>query len=551
MSRRFVLTLHSHLPWVLHHGRWPHGSDWICEAAIDTYLPLLAALQRLEAEAIPAPLTLGITPVLAAQLSDPAFRHELDLYFEQRLRAIEETTADLGDGPDDSAIRALLPFWRDRLRHLRRLWHEAGGDLPGAFRRLADAGRIELISSAATHGFLPLLGRDESIRLQLLVGRHEHIRHFGNPPRGCWAPECAYRPRGPWAPLPDAPRAGEVRRGIDEHLSHVGYRWFVVDAHLARAGVPADPYDPDAELPTRGGENSPYRVYQVGSSTRSRPVRIVVRDPVTSAQIWNRHGGYPGDGRYLEFHKLRQGGLRFWSVTDTKADLADKRPYDPEQAQHALREHARHFVEELGQFDRTADPEDGAIVAPFDTELFGHWWFEGVDFLEEFFRRLHRRHTPYPATAGDFVRETLHPEHLLLQEGTWGANGDFSMWLNPETAWTWQRLWPLEERFWNVVPQVFRRADALPILAQAGRELLLAQSSDWQFIISTGAAGDYATERFNAHCTALSALLDALESPDGDLTAAAHLAASLERIDGLFPEMIGAIGAAADLVPES
>lgn len=548
MSRHFVLALHSHLPWVLHHGRWPHGSDWLCEAAIDTYLPLLAALKRLQSDGIPAPITLGITPVLAAQLAHRSFRDELDLYFEQRLLAVHDTASSIRGG-DEEHLGSLIPFWRDRLTFLRRLWYELGGDLLAGFRSHAEAGRIELITSAATHGFLPLLGRDESIRLQLLVGRAEHIRHFGMAPEGIWVPECAYRPRDFWAPTPDAPQAGKLRRGIEEHLAAAGFHWFFIDAHLAGAGALSDPYTDQPELPTRTGEHSPYRIYHVGAVSRGKPVRILVRDPVTTAQIWNRHGGYPGDGRYLEFHKLRQGGLRFWSVTDPKADLGDKLPYDPEAAQRAIREHVRHFTGTLSQFSSAAEAADRVITAPFDTELFGHWWFEGIDFLEATFRSLAATPLVTPSEAGPLVHHSPSGGRLTLQEGSWGANGDFSMWLNSETEWTWQRIWALEDRFWDVVPHAMRSAEALPVLAQAGRELLLMQSSDWQFIISTGLAGDYATQRFLEHAQALEELLLALE-PGGNPADARTRTAMLERIDGPFPDIIGAIGAAADVAPE-
>src|SRR4051812_15774686 len=232
----FVFTLHSHLPWVLNHGRWPHGSDWLTEAAIDTYLPLLDVLQGLEADAIPAPVTIGFTPVLANQLASPLFVEELEAFFAQRLTACDEAATSL-PATGDAHLLPLVDFWRQRLTHLRALFRSVDQDLIGAFRRLADRGRIEIIGSAATHGFLPLLARDESIRLQLAVGVAEHRRLFGVAPEGCWLPECAYRPRGPWNPWPGGPQAA-VRRGIEEHLADAGFKYFFVDAHLAAAGRP-------------------------------------------------------------------------------------------------------------------------------------------------------------------------------------------------------------------------------------------------------------------------------------------------------------------------
>lgn len=551
MKLRFILTLHSHLPWVLHHGRWPHGSDWLCEAAIDSYLPLIDMLSKLEAEAIPAPITLGITPVLAAQFAHPSFNAELEAYFAHRFRTLDDAPASLRQ-TSDADLLPLVPFWRQHLERLHATWRQIDGDLIGALRRHAQAGRIELISSAATHGFLPLLGRDESIRLQLLVGRAEHARHFGDLPQGCWVPECAYRPRGKWQPLPDAPHP-RVRRGIEDFLQHAGFRWFFVDSHLAEAGETWDLYGGKKTTRRTGRlRRSPYRAYQVGAPSRGRPIRVLVRDPKATEQVWSRHGGYPGDGRYLEFHKIRYpGGLKLWSVTNTTSELDAKQIYVPGAARDAVSGHARHFRSLLDSIAQTAEKGDRTIVAPFDTELFGHWWFEGVDFLAELYRNLATDSTVHASTAGAFLAEAPPATMIRMGSGSWGANGDFSKWLNPETEWTWRRLWPLEDRFWDLVPSAINRSDALPILEQAARELLLLQSSDWQFIISTGAAGDYATERFNGHAEALEGLLTALEHAGPDLSHARAQAASLERIDGLFPELIGAIAAASDVTNRS
>ncbi len=242
----FVLALHSHLPWVLNHGRWPHGSDWLCEAALDTYLPLIDRLRALEADRIPALLTLGVTPVLANQLVSPVFVGEMEAFFAQRLLACDEAQAALSQSGEGHLV-PLVQFWRERVIGLRRLFHELGGDIVAGLRALEDAGRLETIASAATHGFLPLLARDESIRLQLALGRAEHRRLFGRVPQGIWVPECAYRPRGPWQPWSSAPRA-VTRAGIEEHLGEAGFRYFFVDSHLASARCSSIP----RRMPARG-----------------------------------------------------------------------------------------------------------------------------------------------------------------------------------------------------------------------------------------------------------------------------------------------------------
>jgi 1,4-alpha-glucan branching enzyme len=589
MSLDFVLTLHSHLPWVLNHGRWPHGSDWLTEAAIDTYLPLLESLFALERDHVPAPVTIGITPVLANMLAHPLFRTELEDFFDQRLEACQEAPESLR-GTGDAHLIPLATYWQDRLLRLRRLFHTLDGNLIAAFRGLEQRGRIEILSSAATHGFLPLLARDESIRLQLAVGVREHRRLFGRSPAGCWLPECAYRPRERWAPWPTAPTAS-IRRGIDEHLADAGYRYFFVDAHLvtgARAmnlGPYGEERDGTAERVEKAekAQRTPYRAYRVATAGAGREVAIFARDPRASAQVWSRHGGYPGDGAYLEFHKIRwPGGLKYWRVTGNGVDLGAKEQYDPQVASQHAESHAAHFARLVdrvadensgrGQRPHTAAGNSGVLTAPFDTELFGHWWFEGPHFLESMYRVLPDFGDVRPVTAAHHLDRNLPMPALRLPAGSWGANGDFSMWLNEGTAWTWERLWPLEHAFWDVAPAALAQPAMRTVLAQAARELLLAQSSDWQFIISTGAVPDYAFRRFNGHCEAAELLVGALQDvarqdvtgrdgawqdaagrgkawqgvarAGGGLEGAVRLAEEYRQLDDLFPDPLPAVEAA-------
>ena len=455
--------------------------------------------------------------------------------------------------PATTHLLPLVEFWRSRLIRLRDLFHAVDQDLIAAFRALESAGRIEIISSAATHGYLPLLARDESIRLQLAVGVSEHRRLFGRPPKGCWLPECAYRPRGPWEPWPSAPRTG-VRRGIEEHLADAGFQYFFVDAHLAAAGRPlglsGDPAgDPIVHMAAGPGQpseplRSPYRAYRVAHGS----VAAYVRDPRASMQVWSRFEGYPGDASYLEFHKMRwPGGLKLWRVTGPGVDLGEKQPYDPEAAAGRARDHANHFANLLSGISADqAQNRESVVVAPFDTELFGHWWFEGPEFLGNVFRSLAgKRDVVQPATGSRHLE--AHPPRaaIRLPWGSWGANGDSSMWLSEQTAWTWERLWPLEQSFWDAAPAALASPAARPVLAQAARELLLAQSSDWQFIISTGAAADYAEKRFKQHCEDAEQLIAALgPGREGELESAQRLAEEMYHRDQLFPNILPAVAAA-------
>jgi 1,4-alpha-glucan branching enzyme len=533
----FVLGLHSHLPYVLNHGRWPHGSDWLCEAALDTYLPLLEELQGLQAEGVRAPVTIGFTPVLANQLVSPVFRREMDAFLAQRLAACEAAPASLAT-TGDQALVPLVGFWTTRFRRLEALFRAIDGDLVAAFRSLEASGALEIIGSAATHGYLPLLRRDESIRLQLEVGRAEHRRLFGRDPRGCWLPECAYRPG----------RTSPRRPGIERYLADAGFRYFFTDSHLARAGAALGAYGEvplgterfdverhDASTSTgEAARRSPNRSYRV-TPAGPRSVATLVRDPRASMQIWSRQQGYPGDEAYLEFHKIRwPGGLKFWRVSGGDVDLGGKAAYDPARAAWRAEEHARHFVGLLAQ----EGPAPGVIAAPFDTELFGHWWFEGVSFLGTVYRDLARNPVVRPVSASEHLAASPPTSGIRLAEGSWGANGDHSMWMNDQTAWTWQRLWPLEEAFWRVAPKALATPAAHPVLAQAARQLLLAQASDWQFIISTGAATDYGEQRFTRHCEDAEQLVRALET---DWAVGSALAAALDQRDQVFPDVVASL----------
>ncbi len=552
----FVLALHSHLPYVLNHGRWPHGSDWLCEAALDTYLPLLEMVRALDARGTACPLTIGFTPVLANQLADPRFADELAQFVEQRLRACDEAPAALA-ATGDGALRPLVEFWRARIRRLDDLFQAIDRDLVAAFGDLDRRGVIEIIGGAATHGYLPLLGRDESVRLQLAVGRAEHRRLFGRAPAGIWLPECAYRPRGRWAPLPAAPASG-TRAGIEEHLASAGFRYFFTDAHLARAGTALGMYAEvplgterfdaerhDAPAVSRGAEErSPYHAYRV-SSGRRHPVAALVRDPRSSMQVWSRHHGYPGDEWYLEFHKIRwPGGLKYWRVSGPQVDLGEKRPYEPARALARAAIHADHFAGLLGAIAAARGDGGGQVIAaPFDTELFGHWWFEGIDFLSALYRRLADWPDLRPVTASQHLQGRVSGRALRLAAGSWGANGDDSMWLNEGTQWMWERLWPLEYAFWEAAARCVSSDAAAPVLAQAARELLLAQASDWPFIVSTGAVEDYGRARFRRHADDLERLLRALAptaSPE-TLAAARGEAEALYARDRVFPDVLPAL----------
>jgi 1,4-alpha-glucan branching enzyme len=279
-------------------------------------------------------------------------------------------------------------------------------------------------------------------------------------------------------------------------------------------------------------------------------VAALVRDPRSSMQVWSRHGGYPGAAPYLEFHKIRwPGGLKLWRVSEPGTDLGNKTPYEPDQARRQATSHATHFAHLLDRVGQGQTAEGGnVIVAPFDTELFGHWWFEGPDFLGDLYAQLPEFGGLRATTAGGHLDAHAPRAGLRLGEGSWGANGDFSMWNGPLVAWTWPVIWEIEDRFWSLARRAIADERLHEILSQAARSMLLLQSSDWQFIISTGEVEDYAVRRFNGHAGDCAQLLTALEQAldGGDVDGGVRLAHELRQRDDVFrviiPSIVQALG---------
>jgi len=550
----FALVLHAHLPFVLGHGRWPHGSDWLMEVAVGCYLPLLETVGALAASGVSPHLTIDLSPVLTEQLAAPAFRAEFETYLRERIQSARENQDEFAAAtrPDLAQLAQMWErLYRDRLQQFERL----NGDLPAAFRALADQGHVTLITCAATHGYLPLLGREESVDLQLRVAAAAHQRHFGRRPEGIWLPECAYRPRYEWTP-PVGPHKGRMRmrrRGIEEFLADAGLQFFMTDLHLIRGGGPLSAYRDyypalqalsGPEPPAYRPERSPHRPYLVASRGGRGAAAAFVRDPDTTVQVWSRDRGYPGDGWYLEFHKKHApGGLRYWRVTESKTDLASKQAYDPQRAAERTQAQAGHFVDLVRRVAAAGQEAPHAVVcSPYDAELFGHWWFEGPRWMREVFARLPQAGIE-PVDCAAYLRAHPPQETITLLEGSWGEGGDHRVWLNRDTEWTWERVYGAEDEFWTLARQVRERpADpARRILAQLARELLLLQASDWQFLITTWAARDYAEARIDDHHTAFTRLAQTLRrSLAGGAVPAAdeEFLTARETQNFLFPDVL-------------
>ncbi|HEV8535286.1 MAG TPA: glycoside hydrolase family 57 protein [Candidatus Limnocylindria bacterium] len=528
----FVLALHSHLPYCRGAGRWPHGEEWIHEAVLGTYLPLLVLLHDLRDAGAPYRIVVGLTPILLEQLAD----HDVDVrnleYIDDQIRRAEKDLRRFMDA-DDHARGALADFYLDSYRRLREAYtRRFARDLVGAFADLARSGHVEILTSAATHGYLPLLDRP-SVEAQLRIGRRSTKRLAGVDPTGIWLPECAYAPgledvlsqQGITHFFTDAallpgharPAGGVVRRGGHSELA----RWA---PHEARVQVATEPAATDVDL---------LRPYYVGESD----VVAIARHDRVSGQVWSAFMGYPGDPQYREFHrKDTTSGLRYWRVTSVHLGLGEKADYSPGRAAERAREHAKHFVEVVRDelASREADGGDPLLAVTFDSELFGHWWFEGVDWLGLVLRGMSEAGVRV-ATAAEYLEREPPRGRVALAEGSWGKNNDHSTWRNEGTAWMWDELARIaRER--DDLRASEPRGDSFRERAarQATRELLLAQSSDWPFLVTTGQAADYAVERFRAHAHRFRravALARGGNAYDDEVELR-----SLERADNPFPD---------------
>lgn len=554
------MTLHAHLPYVVNHGTWPHGLEWLHEAAAETYLPLLRALKDLERDGVALRANLNLSPILLEQLAHPVFKAEFPKYLDRKILAAQEDEAYFRQG-GEAHFAKTARYWREFFERARKDFDDLGGDILKGFRYFNDAGLIEIITCAATHGYFPLLGTDESILAQVKTGVATHQRHLGKQPRGIWAPECGYRPAGLWqAPVApvgeDKPWPPFERIGVEEALAQGGLDYFFVDTHLVEESIRFTPYElkagagrAAAALEVLAGEQhrSFYRPYFAdGPLAHQHPVSIFPRDPKTGIQVWSGDTGYPGDANYLDFHKKRwPGGHRYWQVTHAKADLALKTPYFPERAAERTRAHAEHFVGVVYDALKSSFYQDvpPILASPFDAELFGHWWFEGPLWLEHVARIFAREEVPVDLiNCSAYLDRYPSKGYLGLKEGSWGKNGTNEVWLNPDTSWTWTHIYPAE-RYVREVATAGRWKDGATgerIAKQLCRELLLLESSDWQFLITTEAARDYAEERFLTHVDQFNEVKTAWEefSSTGALSRSAETSlAAIEQRDSIFADI--------------
>ncbi len=525
----FVLVLHAHLPWVLGHGRWPHGQSWLFEAASDAWLPQLAVLDRLANDGITANWTVGLTPVLLEQFAAERFRDGMTDWLKDReARAKADVKRLRGHVMADLAEHWRLVFAAQR-KHFRSL----GRDLARGFVRHANAGRIELLTSNATHAYSPLVRTERCLRAQVRAGLHTSKRARIRA-KGAWFPECAYRP------------------SVGKVYADEGVRFFFAEAKNVAAGVPFAVRGPRGRFvklekhPIDAGWGSSCDVHRVAEGGHVLNLAVFARCPEVSEQVWSAKHGYPGDPRYLEFHKREgQAGHRYWRVTGSNVDLGGKHLYEPAAAAEAVRDQADHFVRLVrGRMmqHRAMTGRPAVVCAPFDAELFGHWWHEGPAFLEAVARNMHRHPEVAARTASHALAERPPDRAITVAEGSWGDGADHRVWQDDRVRYWWDVQHHAEERLLRAIDSAPWRDDEnlRGWLVDAARELLLLQASDWAFVITTRGAVDYGHRRIGEHGARFEALMNAVDDlgagrvPDAGSLATRALS---EAVDTAFPDL--------------
>ncbi len=519
----FSLILHAHLPFV-RHPEYPEflEEDWLYEAITEVYLPLVFIFQNLHEAGENPRLAMNVSPSLCEMLADKLleerYTHHLENLFELAKKEQERVHQDALEFYDAAKmyvenLSAALDLWNNKYRR----------NLVNAFRELQEEGVLEIITCGATHGFLPLISTHEARRAQIQVAVNNYRKHFGRNPRGIWLPECAYE------------------YGIEHLLNDAGIEYFIGDSHALLYGEPRPRYGVHAPVMCPNG------------------VAVFARDVETSQQVWSAEVGYPGNAVYREFYRdigwdlpldylkpylhkdatRRHLGLKYHRISGRDVPSDKKEAYVPNWAREKAFEDASDFVgKRIRQAHRLRETFKGhppLVVAPYDAELYGHWWFEGPQFLDFLFRKFHYDQSEIKAvTPGDFLDSGLPIQIQQPSASSWGENGYYKVWLNEGNSW----MYPFQhdaERKMTELANRFNEQGELEnrVLNQLARELLLAQSSDWAFQIYQGTTVQYSSNRFKSHIHRFNLLATALENDNIN----EEMLSEIENRDNIFAEI--------------
>ncbi|MEK7850156.1 MAG: 1,4-alpha-glucan branching protein domain-containing protein [Candidatus Omnitrophota bacterium] len=512
------LVLHGHLPYVRHPEHEDFlEEDWLYEAITETYIPLIAMFERLSQDQINFRMTMSITPTLASMLTDQLLQER---YLRHLNRLIELAHKEVERTRWMQGFQELAVMYLNIFINARELFERYHRNLVSAFKRFQDAGNLEIVTCGATHGFFPLMDvAKASVRAQVKVAVANYEKNFGRRPKGIWLPECGYHP------------------GDDEILKENGIKFFFVDSHGILHGTPRPKYGVFAPVYCKSG------------------VAAFGRDTESSKQVWSSVEGYPGDYYYREFYRdvgfdleyeyikpyiLPDGvrintGIKYYRITGTSDE---KMPYEPHMAREKAASHAANFMfnrEKQVEYLYDALGRRPIIVSPYDAELYGHWWFEGPMWLEFLIRKItYDQKTIKLVTPSEYLAENPRNQVLTPSMSSWGWKGYSEVWLQGSNDWIYRHLHKASSVMTCLVKQspntngLKKRA-----LNQALRELLLAQSSDWAFIVATGTHVSYAQRRTKDHLLRFFKLSEDISSDSID----EEFLKELEYKDNIFPEI--------------
>lgn len=519
MAQGFLaLIFHAHLPYV-RHPEHDHSLEekWFFEAITECYIPLLMVFEGLRHDNIDFRLTFSLSPTLLAMLEDPLLQMRYRRYLQglqDLARSEEERTAG------DASFAPLAQLYRRHFDSAAVYFERYSGRLVSAFRKLAEENYLELITTASTHAYLPLQLQPESIYAQIANSIRYFADLFGKAPRGLWLPECAFE------------------HGLEDIIGELGLQYFITATHGVLYASPRPKYGVYSPILTKSG------------------AAVFGRDAETSKQVWSSQEGYPGDYDYREFYRdigydlpldyigphlhppgLRSDtGIKYYRVTREGLDY--KEPYEPERAREKAALHAGNFMFNREQQVRYLSAVMGRppiIISPYDAELFGHWWFEGPQWLDYLCRKI-AFDQPYlkMITPGEYL-DLGYPLQLAAPNpSSWGDKGYHEFWLNGNNDWLYRHLH-------RAAGEMIELATAHPeaeglqkrALNQAARELMLAQSSDWPFIMTSGTMVNYALNRVKNHLVRFRNLK--LRISEGDIDP--EQLKALEEADNLFPHL--------------
>lgn len=492
------LVLHAHLPYVRHpEYEYSLEEKWLYEAITETYLPLIKVFKKLIEDGVDFRITLSVSPTLVSMLSDEFLQQRYVRHLEKLL---DLAYKEVHRTKNDPSFHRLAKMYQERFSESYFYFKERyNKNILQAFREFQEAGKLELITCAATHGYFPLIGQQrESLYAQVVTAVDLHTKTFGRAPKGFWLPECAYNP------------------GDEEILRDLGIKYFFTDAHGLSHASPKPKYGVYTPILTPS------------------EVAVFARDPESTKQVWSRTEGYPGNYYYRDFYRdigfdldfeyvkpyIHPDGIRihtgfkYYRIT---GKMDHKEPYDPEQTREIAAEHAGNFMfnreKQVEWLSGLVDPPP-IVVAPYDAELFGHWWYEGPRWLDFLMRKMaYDQDTVKNITPSEYLELNHRLQICTPSASSWGDKGYHEVWLNRSNDWTYAHLHKAAEKMVEMADRYPKAKGTLKkALDQAARELLLAQSSDWQFIMNAGTMTPYAVNRFKDHISRFTKLYDEISA---------------------------------------